>query len=67
MSNWKELIQKEQIPWRSLFAADKVNYIEKEYYVKAIPLTILVAPSMSKEILDIRKNEDRDKLFGMIR
>lgn len=67
MSNWKELLQKEQIPWRSLFAADKIDYIEKEYYVKAIPLTILVAPSMSKVILDIRKNEDRDKLFGMIR
>lgn len=67
MSNWKKLINKEEIPWRSLFAGEKINYIKDKYYVKAIPQTILVAPSMSKIILDVRKNEDRTKLFEMVK
>lgn len=67
MPNWKELMNREKIPWRSLFAGEKNNYIEDKLYVKAIPYTLLVTPSMSKIVLDIRTDIDRTKLFDMVK
>lgn len=67
MSHWKELMNKEKIPWRSLFAGEKISYVEDKFYVKAIPYTMLVTPSMSKVVLDVRTDMDRAKLFEMVK
>lgn len=63
--NWKVLMEKEKIPWRSLLADEKLDCVRKAYYVRAIPHAILVMPSMSKVIIDVRKDED--KLLEMIK
>lgn len=64
--NWITLMEKEQIPWRSLLAKDKKTFIEDNYFFRAIPHTILVLPSMQKMIIDVRKSEDRKKLNDLL-
>lgn len=64
--NWITLTEKEQIPWRSLLARDKKKMVEDNYFFHAIPHTILVSPSMQKMIIDVRKSEDRKKLYDLL-
>lgn len=63
---WNTLMKKENIPWRSLLAKDRKEYVEKIYFVQAIPHAILVTPSMQKLVVDVRKAEDKKRLYKLI-
>lgn len=65
VNDWKNLMQKENIPWRSLLAADNVKSIQERYYAKAIPYTLLVYPNKQVEIIDVRIKSDKDKLYSL--
>ena len=68
VKNWNQLMQKENIPWRSLFAKDCMKKVQEKYHAQAIPHTILVYPGGIKaEILDIRLDKDLRKLAGLVR
>lgn len=67
VKNWKELMLKEDIPWRSLLAKDCKRKIEEKYFVAGIPHSILVYPGGKKsEILDIRLDKDYKKLTKLV-
>lgn len=42
--NWKSLMLKENIQWRSLMAMNDIDKVNEMYYVMGIPHTILVHP-----------------------
>jgi thiol-disulfide isomerase/thioredoxin len=63
---WKNLMKEEQIPWRSLLAADNKDEISKIYFVESIPLTYLIYPDGSFEKFDVRDEENRQKLYKII-
>ena len=64
---WKVLMKKEQIPWRSVLAMNDVKGIVDKYTAQAIPFSLLVHPNGYTEIIDIRKNDDKDKLYRLVR
>ncbi len=67
VEGWKILMKKEQIPWRSVLAMKDVKGIKDKYTVQGIPLSLLVHPNGYSEIIDIRKKEDKEKLYRLVR
>jgi thiol-disulfide isomerase/thioredoxin len=65
--NWKALLKKEEIPWRSVLAADKTNEVEQKYTVQTIPLELLIEPDGTYEPIDLYRQSDLDKLCNMLR
>ena len=66
VSEWKELMKREQIPWRSLLAASKLGEIKEKYTVQTIPLVLLVWPDGTFIKMDMNKKDDLDKLYNLI-
>ncbi len=67
VEDWKILMKKEQIPWRSVLAMKDVKGIKDKYTVQGIPLLLLVHPNGYTEIIDIRKKDGKDKLYRLVR
>jgi thiol-disulfide isomerase/thioredoxin len=67
VENWKQLMKKEQIPWRSVLAVNDVKGITAKYTAQTIPFSLLVHPNGYSEIIDIRKKEDKEKLYRLVR
>lgn len=66
IDKWVNLMNKEQIPWRSLRVKDKnMKHIKDMYFVSSIPLTYLVYPDKRFEPVDIRKADDKRKLYDL--
>ncbi len=63
LEKWAELLQEHEIPWRCLYAADKLDEVMALYTVKGIPLAYYVHPDKSFEKVELRKKEDRDILY----
>lgn len=64
---WKQLMKKEEIPWRSLMSKDKQKEVHVRYGIRTIPLIILVAPDMTMEVLDVRDQTNKDKLYAFVK
>jgi len=68
VKNWKDLMLKEDISWRSLLAKDCIEKTREKYFAQAIPHAILVYPGGKKaEILDIRLDKDYKKLTRLVK
>jgi len=65
INNWKELMKKEQIPWRSLLAANDLKAITDRYFVKDIPHLTLVHPNGEMEVMDL--SVDKERLYSIVR
>lgn len=65
VDNWRKLMKKENIPWRSLLAVNDVDAIKKKHNAVSIPYTLLVYSNKHFEAIDIRKKEDKDKLYSL--
>ena len=64
---WNRMLEKEQIPWRSLFARDYRKGLYKYYAIDGIPYSLLVHPDGKKERIDVRIKADRDRLYELTR
>jgi len=64
---WKILMKKEQIPWRCVLAMRDVKGISDKYTAQTIPLSLLVHPNGYLEIIDLRKIDDKEKLYKLVR
>lgn len=62
---WKEVLKKEQIPWRSVMAFEDVNSVRDQYMVPHIPYSILVSPDGTMEPMDVREDSIKEKLYKM--
>lgn len=65
VESWKALLKKEEIPWRSVLAADKTNEMEQKYTVQTIPLALLIEPNGTYERIDLNRQNDLDKLCNI--
>lgn len=64
---WQKLINVESIPWRSLSAYENINKVQQQYNVVfGIPCILLVAPNGTAEFLDVRKAEDKQRLYQLL-
>ncbi len=66
IENWRKLIRKEEIPWRSLITGSKTSEIRNKYFIKGIPHSILVYPNGHKMVIDIRKASDKELLYNLV-
>ena len=55
------------ITWRTLFAYENIEKTRQSYFVESIPHLILVYPNQTTEIIDIRKDADRSKLYSLVK
>jgi len=62
-----KLTREKAIPWRSLFAYENLEENKRIYFVESIPHSILVFPDQTMEIIDVRKDSDRLKLYSLIK
>lgn len=67
VKNWKNIIQKYAIPWRSLLSADDhENVINNTYQVSSFPTAYLVYPGGKFEKIDVREKPDKEKLYRLV-
>lgn len=62
INNWPKVIQKNQIPWRCLAAADKVDEVMATYAIQGVPLAYHVAKDGSFKEVNLQNAQERDKL-----
>ncbi|WP_345955722.1 thioredoxin-like domain-containing protein [Mucilaginibacter sp. PAMB04168] len=67
VASFKKLLQRKQIPWRSLLAFQEVENIKQRYFIEGIPHSILVHPNKAMEVIDVRKRSDRSKLYAIVK
>lgn len=65
VTSFEKLLKEKNILWRSLFAYQDINKVKKKYFIEGIPKSILVYPNQEMEVLDIRNDEDRLKLYHL--
>lgn len=64
---WRRLLQKEGIPWRSLAIKDEdIQRIRDKYFVQGVPLAYLIYHDGHFEKIDIREKEDNEKLYKLL-
>ena len=64
--NWRKLMKEQAIPWRSLMAKDNIKSVQEKYNLSGgIPFTLLVYPDKTVEIIDIRQDDQREKLYSV--
>ena len=63
---WKKLMEKEEIPWRSVLAGYENGKISEKYFISFIPQTYLVNPDGSFEDFDVRDKVKQEKLKNML-
>jgi thiol-disulfide isomerase/thioredoxin len=66
IDNWRNLMEKQQIPWRSLLAFNDLNGVKARYYVKGIPTSILVYPDGRMEVIEVKDKMDMERLYRIV-
>lgn len=67
INDWKELLEEYEIPWRSYFSYNIEGGILQKYMFTSIPSSLLVYPDLTFEKIDIRKEENKEKLNTLIK
>ncbi len=64
-SLFRKQIQEDKIPWRSLFSYPEK--IEDKYMIRVYPTNMLVYPDNHTEFIDVRIQEDKEKLYRLVK
>lgn len=60
------VLEKNEIPWRTLYAFNDLDNVKKQYIVDAIPMNLLIAPDGSYQRIDVRKEEHERIIYTSI-
>jgi thiol-disulfide isomerase/thioredoxin len=64
---YKDLMLRNNIPWRTLFAYPDIEKIKQQYFIEGIPHSILVYPNQDMEVIDVRREKERNKLYAYLK
>ena len=64
IDNWNALMERENIPWRSLWLTDRD--IRNDWQIRGIPDYILVAPNGNARKIRLRTERDIQELFSVL-
>jgi len=67
VTSFQKLMQEKNIPWRALLAYEDINKIRAKYFVNGIPQGVLVCPSGTMDLIEVRDKEQREKLYSLLR
>ena len=65
-ASFQKVINDYEISWRSLMAYENLENVKQRYFVERIPHCILVSPNLNFEIIDVRKEIDRQNLYKIV-
>lgn len=60
---FEKLLKEYAIPWRTLYAYDRLSEVIDIYHINGIPHNLLVYPDGRMEILDVRRGSDLKKIY----
>jgi thiol-disulfide isomerase/thioredoxin len=63
---WEKVINKYEVPWRSLWSENATDQIELKFNVNGYPHAILFHPDGTSEKIDVRKEPDKEKLYSLL-
>ena len=63
---WRQLMKKENIPWRSVLATDDIGNIREKYNVPGVPYCLFVHPGGFMEPIDIRNISELNYLYKTV-
>lgn len=66
MKKFEEIILRDQIPWRTLYALKELEEVKSRYVADVIPLNLLVAPNGFYQRVDVRKKDDEKRIYSEI-
>lgn len=66
VEGWKKLMEKKEIPWRSLLAVNNVEAIKNKYFISGIPDSYLIYPNGKFEKFDVRNASNKAKLYKLL-
>jgi len=64
---WRQLMKKENIPWRSVLAVDDIDNIKEKYFVQGVPYCLFVHPGGFMEPINVRNTTESTYLYKTIR
>ena len=64
---WNKLMVKEDILWRSLLASNELGIVRKKYSERGVPHAILVHPDNNMEIIDVRNEKEKARLYQLVK
>lgn len=62
---FQNLLIKNKIPWRTLYAYKDMDRVSFLFSVKSIPMSFLFYPDGRMEVMDVRKEENQKKLYAL--
>lgn len=67
VKHWKtDVMQKYNIPWRSLLSANNPDQVSNTYQIRSFPTAYLVHPGGKFEKIDVREKPDKEKLYRLV-
>ena len=66
VEEWRQLMKKENIPWRSVLAEDDVDNIIEKYHVLEIPYCLFVHIDGFMEAIDVRNTSELNYLYKTV-
>lgn len=63
IDKWPNVVEKNEIPWRCLSAADQLDEVMKTYTIQGIPLVYHVTKDGGYKKINLQNAKERDKLI----
>jgi thiol-disulfide isomerase/thioredoxin len=63
---WNKVMKEYAVPWRSLWGGKDTKLITYKFGITAYPRAILFCPDGTSEKIDVRKEPDKEKLYGLL-
>lgn len=67
ISKWVTIMKEKEIPWRSLLSGENRLEINYHFSISSIPHAILFYPGGKTEVIDVRKPEQKEKLYKLVK
>lgn len=65
IGEWKKLMKREQIPWRSLLSEKDVKGLQNKYFIHSIPLAFLIFPNGKIQRLKLYEEKNRKLIYAI--
>jgi thiol-disulfide isomerase/thioredoxin len=66
LKKWKSVMEEYAVPWRSLWGEKDPELITYKFGITAYPQAILFHPNGKSEKIDVRKEPEKEKLYGLL-
>ena len=66
VKKFQEILDKNKIPWRSLYAYKNLDFVRDFFSINSIPHSLLIHADGNIDVIDVRKEEIQKKLYSLV-